>query len=116
MRPVLLLFLLEHGKSSYADRLVREACWAGQSNDRLGPATVITMKNPWTRKNPFMSMWLSAANSGVGSARGHAAAAVKREFNKAASAATTAGVNQVMDFRTDALKPPSAPRKRPKAR
>jgi hypothetical protein len=28
------------------------------------------MKNPWTKRNPFMSMWLSAANSVLGRARG----------------------------------------------
>jgi hypothetical protein len=27
------------------------------------------MKNPWLKKNPFMSMWLSGANSVAGSAR-----------------------------------------------
>lgn len=36
------------------------------------------MKNPWTRKNPFLSMWLSSANAVAGSARGHATAAAKR--------------------------------------
>src|ERR1700735_4746203 len=33
------------------------------------------VKNPWTKKNPFMSMWLSGANKVVGSARGRASAA-----------------------------------------
>jgi hypothetical protein len=36
------------------------------------------MKNPWTKKNPFLSMWLSGANAVAGSARGHATAAAKR--------------------------------------
>ena len=27
------------------------------------------MKNPWTKRNPFMSMWLSAANTVAASAR-----------------------------------------------
>ncbi|KAA0997456.1 hypothetical protein FVF58_49235 [Paraburkholderia panacisoli] len=36
------------------------------------------MKNPWTKKNPFLSMWLSGANTVAGSARGHATAAAKR--------------------------------------
>jgi hypothetical protein len=26
------------------------------------------MANPWTKKNPFMSMWLSAANAWAGAA------------------------------------------------
>jgi hypothetical protein len=36
------------------------------------------MKNPWTKKNPFLSMWLSGANAVAGSARGRATAAAKR--------------------------------------
>ena len=27
------------------------------------------MKNPWTKKNPFLSLWLSGANSVLGRAR-----------------------------------------------
>ncbi len=27
------------------------------------------MKNPWLKKNPFMSMWLSGANTVLNSAR-----------------------------------------------
>jgi hypothetical protein len=37
------------------------------------------MKNPWTKKNPFLSMWLSAANTIAGATRGHAAAEAKRQ-------------------------------------
>ena len=36
------------------------------------------MANPWLKKNPFMSMWLSAANSVAGKARGQATAQAKR--------------------------------------
>lgn len=74
------------------------------------------MKNPWTKKNPFMSMWLSAANSVVGQARGQATAAVKREANKAAKTATTEGLRQVTEFWANMLKPPAAPRKPRKPR
>lgn len=80
------------------------------------------MRNPWTKKNPLMSMWLSAANKVVGSARGQATAAVKREAAKAASAATAVGITQAVDFWADALASPAAtppaatPRKRRKAR
>ena len=56
------------------------------------------MKNPWTKKNPFMSMWLSGANSAMGSARGHGTAAAERELKKATSTATTVGTKQVLDF------------------
>jgi len=59
------------------------------------------MKNPWTKKNPFMSMWLSGANAIAGSARGHATAAVKRQSQK-----------QVTDFWTAALTPPKASRRK----
>lgn len=41
------------------------------------------MSNPWTKKNPLMSMWLSAANKSLGTARGQATAAVRREVVKA---------------------------------
>jgi hypothetical protein len=74
------------------------------------------MKNPWTKKNPFMSMWLSGANSALGSARGHGTAAAKRELKKATSTATTVGTKQVLDFWGSFLKPPSAPRRRRKTR
>ena len=47
------------------------------------------MSNPWLKKNPFMSMWLSGANSVANSARGRIAAEAKRQsttaVNKAAS-------------------------------
>jgi len=84
--------------------------------DRTSPEMVTPMKNPWTKKNPFMSMWLSGANSAMGSARGHATAAAKREVNKAASTATTAGAKQVTAFWANAFKPLTAPRKGRKAR
>ena len=74
------------------------------------------MKNPWMKKNPFMSMWLSGANAAFGRARGQATAAVSREAKKAASAATTAGAKQVTDFWLNAMKPPAPPRKRRKPR
>jgi len=47
------------------------------------------MTNPWLKKNPFLSMWLSGANAVAGSARGRIAAEAKRQsmiaVNKAAS-------------------------------
>ena len=81
------------------------------------------MKNPWTKKNPLMSLWLSAANSTMGRARGQATAAVKRETRKATATATTAGMSQIVNFWAGALKPPApktsastTARKRRKAR
>ena len=52
------------------------------------------MRNPWTTKNPFMSIWLSSANKLMGSARGQATAAAKRQV--ASIQAETA--RQVIDF------------------
>lgn len=69
------------------------------------------MSNPWLKKNPFLSMWLSSANRVAGMARSRASAEVKRQ-------ATTAGTNATRDlFRlwTDALTPApisKKPRKR----
>ena len=74
------------------------------------------MRNPWTKKNPFMSMWLSGANSALGSARGHATAAAKRGSKKAASTVTTAGTKQVLNIWANLLKPPATPRRKQKVR
>ena len=46
------------------------------------------MKNPWLKKNPLMSMWLSGANRVAGSMRGHATAQAKRNATTVAKAAT----------------------------
>ena len=56
------------------------------------------MKNPWLKKNPLMSMWLSGAHKAAGAARGQVSAAVKRETNRASKEATTAVANQVLEF------------------
>lgn len=50
--------------------------------------------NPWTKKNPFMSMWLSAANQAMGAAKGQVTAAAWQQ----ASAAQTDAMRQLMDF------------------
>ena len=36
------------------------------------------MSNPWTKKNPFLSMWLSGANAVAGRASGQATAEAKK--------------------------------------
>jgi hypothetical protein len=36
------------------------------------------MAKPWTKKNPFMSLWLSGANKVANQARGQAKATVSR--------------------------------------
>ncbi|MEO9101471.1 MAG: hypothetical protein ABI212_05945 [Burkholderiaceae bacterium] len=63
------------------------------------------MKNPWTKKNPFMSMWLSGANAVMGRARGQATAAAQRETK----AATTRGIGSVLNFWTKAATGAAAP-------
>ena len=46
------------------------------------------MRNPWLKKNPAMSLFLSSANAWAGAFRGHTAAAAKR--NMAAALKPTA--------------------------
>lgn len=52
------------------------------------------MNNPWIKKNPFMSMWLSAANGAAGRARGQATSAARRQVATNQAAAT----RQVLEF------------------
>ncbi|HJV85440.1 MAG TPA: hypothetical protein VJ698_08165 [Noviherbaspirillum sp.] len=67
------------------------------------------MKNPWTSKNPWMSMWLSGANAIAGSARNRAAAESKRQ----AAIAMKKNMQQIADFWSGAwLAPPPKRRKR----
>jgi len=41
------------------------------------------MGNPWLKKNPFLSMWLSAANRVAGTLRGHATGQARRQVKAA---------------------------------
>ncbi|RQP22704.1 hypothetical protein [Piscinibacter terrae] len=68
------------------------------------------MANPWLKKNPFMSMWLSSVNAAAGSMRGHALGQAKRQ----ASTAMTQGANNIFEAWAAALvpKPPAKSRKR----
>lgn len=50
------------------------------------------MRNPWLKKNPFLSMWLSGANSIAGSIRGRTTAHARRQVNTAVSEATRASL------------------------
>lgn len=72
------------------------------------------MSNPWLKKNPFMSMWLSAANSMTNAARAQMAASVKRQAKAAMAQAT----QDAMDFWTAAHavepKPTAKPRAKPR--
>lgn len=46
------------------------------------------MANPWTKKNPLLSVWLSAANAWAGAARGLMAAEARRQHKAAMKAAS----------------------------
>jgi hypothetical protein len=65
------------------------------------------MRNPWTTKNPFMSVWLSSANKVMGSARGQVTAEAKRQVASMQSEAA----RQVVDF-WSGKSARSSPRKR----
>ena len=69
------------------------------------------MRNPWIKKNPLMSMWLSGANAVMGSVRGRATAEGKRQ----AATMRTRGAKQIVSFWSGALKAPPS-RKKKKSR
>lgn len=65
------------------------------------------MKSPWTKRNPWLSMYLSGANAVAGSLRGRVASAAKRQ----AATMATAGIRQLADIWAEALSV-SSPKKR----
>ena len=66
------------------------------------------MPNPWLKKNPFMSMWLSTANRLTGSLRARASAEGKRQLNAAVSEVT----RENLKILADAAKPAATRTKR----
>ena len=70
------------------------------------------MSNPWLKKNPFMSMWLSGANSVAGSMRGRAKAQARRH----ATTAMTNATNDMLGLWTRAMTPPAPKRTKKKSR
>lgn len=52
------------------------------------------MANPWLKKNPFMSMWLTTANRAASSARQQAGRAARRQV----AAAQTEVLRQMVDL------------------
>ena len=66
------------------------------------------MSNPWMKKNPRLSIWLSSVNSAMGAARGHTTAAAKRQTRTMMSTAA----KQMANFWDSALEPRSTARKR----
>ena len=67
------------------------------------------MSNSWLKKNPFMSMWLSGANSVANAARGRIAAEAKRQSTTAMSKTT----NDMFNLWTGAT-PSAAPKRKRK--
>ena len=59
------------------------------------------MANPWTKKNPFLSMWLSGANALAGKARVVGKAEVSRQQTSATKQAARFWTNAWLE----ALKP-----------
>ena len=66
------------------------------------------MSNPWSKKNPFMSMWLSAVNSVANTARVRIAAEAKRQ----SSAAVTKATSEMFGDRPVSAAPAGRKRKR----
>lgn len=72
----------------------------------------VIVSNPWTKKNPFMSMWLSTAHKMMGSARSQASAAAKREIALTQAQAA----RQVVDFWSGKAAAPAPRTKRKRKR
>ena len=66
------------------------------------------MSNPWLKKNPFLSMWLSGANSVANTARGRIAAEAKRQTSSAVTKAT----NDMFAAWTGSSRPATSKRKK----
>jgi hypothetical protein len=58
------------------------------------------MSSPWTKKNPFMSLWLSGANAVVNRARGEATATAKRQGASLAKSTANAWTQAWLDVVT----------------
>ena len=66
------------------------------------------MKNPWLTKNPFLSIWMSAANQMAGSARGHALNYARQQQSAMMNDATRA----VLAFWSGAASRPTAAKRK----
>jgi len=69
------------------------------------------MSNPWLKKNPFMSMWLSMANRMAGTVRAQATAQAKRQISAAVAKATDENLKALRGGTA-----PAAPKAKPKRR
>jgi hypothetical protein len=70
------------------------------------------MKNPWIKKNPFLSMWLSGANAAAGSARSRATIEGRRQ----AATMMKNSAKQMTRFWSSVLTPPPSPKRKKKRR
>jgi hypothetical protein len=68
------------------------------------------MKNPWLKKNPLMSMWLSGANAMFGAARSRMTA----EANRQMRAISRTAAQKTVEFWTGGMA--SGQRRRKRAR
>ena len=66
------------------------------------------MKNPWVKKNPYLSMWLSGANAVAGAARSRATAEVRRQT----ATLMTQSNRQMVELWSDVLGVPRKKRKK----
>jgi hypothetical protein len=66
------------------------------------------MRNPWLTKNPFLSMWLSGANTVMGHARAQA--------HRSAARMMTLGTQQALRAWTDGATPVVATKRAPRKR
>ena len=71
------------------------------------------MKNPWIKKNPLLSMWLSGANAVAGAARGR----ILAESHRQMQTMMNEGMQQATAFWSGALTvPPPAKKRKRKSR
>jgi hypothetical protein len=80
-------------------RYARRPSISAPSFDHFRQAGQFDMSNPFLKKNPFMSLWLSGANAMAGSMRGHATARAKRQV----ATATTKATQDVFDLWANAM-------------
>lgn len=72
------------------------------------------MQNPWLKKNPLMSMWLSGANRIAGTIRGHATAEARRQINAAVTKTTNDNLKTLLAGATATLPKAKPSRAKPK--
>ena len=70
------------------------------------------MANPWTKKNPLMSLWLSGANALAGKARSAARGAGKAEASRQQTSLTKQAARFWGSAWVAATKPSSKPKRR----